>query len=476
MVSASGQLFVGQLCAVAGMALAVSACFQSRDAWQRQQRLQDLSVLVLASAWLVYLVVITALKNGASQETSAPVPWLATQDYVVHLGFQVLMVCVGYFLLLTVGVAQGWAYAMLLGQLVLGLVLLTCRPLALVDTFAQFSTANAYLVWLVSNLVTACLTVGLIVNTAWRARSTAGWLAFTTCVMGLAMCVDQLLVGDKSTRTGVVSQLAFALFLWVVWRITSVQHTTAALSSNLEADFPHSGNLAPLSDFGVPPDTAALTQAMALERRRIGQDLHDGVASQLVSVLSTLDSALPKDQRLVLALEKCLVDLKMTVDMLDASNDNILDGLGCLRYRIQHSLDKLGIRMSWRVEVCDELLAVRGAAALNALRIAQESLSNVMVHAQASAVEVVCRYVPEKKMLLLEVRDNGRGLAKRVDGQGAPTGQAGYAGIPHLGKGLANMRNRAKSVGGELTISSKLGAGTRVRLQLPLMCAPQQPV
>ena len=75
---------------------------------------------------------------------------------------------------------------------------------------------------------------------------------------------------------------------------------------------------------------------------------------------------------------------------------------------------------------------------------------------------------PEKKMLLLEVRDNGRGLAKRVDGGGAPTGQAGYAGIPHLGKGLANMRNRAKSVGGELTISSKLGAGTRVRLQVPV--------
>ena len=179
---------------------------------------------------------------------------------------------------------------------------------------------------------------------------------------------------------------------------------------------------------------------------------------------------------MALALEKCLIDLKMTVDILDASSDNVLDLLGRLRYRIQHSLDKLGIQMFWRVQVRGELAAVRGEVALHTLRIAQESLSNVMIHAHASAVEVVCRYVDDTGMLLLEIRDNGRGIGRRVDGNVERESQSDEESTLFLGKGLANMRNRAKSVGGELTISSKLGAGTRVRLQLPLMCAPQQPV
>lgn len=290
--------------------------------------------------------------------------------------------------------------------------------------------------------------------------------------MGLALCADQLFVDDKSVRTGTVSQLAFALFLWVVWRITANQSITAAPIPSTGAEFPQSGNMTLLSDFGSPPNAAAAALAtVAQERRRIGQDLHDGVASQLVTLLSTLDSALPKDQRMALALEKCLVDLKMTVDALDVSTDNILDALGRLRYRVQHSLDKLGIQMLWRVEVRDELAAVRGEAALHTLRIAQESLSNVMVHAQASAVEVVCRYLLETDMLLLEVRDNGCGIARHRSAASGPAGQAGQSGLigtAPSGKGLINMRNRAKSMGGELTISSKLGAGTRVRLQLPV--------
>ena len=292
--------------------------------------------------------------------------------------------------------------------------------------------------------------------------------------MGLALCADQLFVDDKSVRTGTVSQLAFALFLWVVWRITANQSITAAPIPSTGAEFPQSGNTTLLSDFGPPPDAAAALAAVAQERRRIGQDLHDGVASQLVTLLSTLDSALPKDQRMALALEKCLVDLKMTVDALDASTDNILDALGRLRYRVQHSLDKLGIQMLWRIEVRDELAAVRGDAALHTLRIAQESLSNVMVHAHASAVEVVCRYLAETDTLLLEVRDNGCGIARHRNtpsGAAGQTGQSGFIGTQPYGKGLINMRNRAKSMGGELTISSKLGADTRVRLQLPIQGA-----
>ncbi len=472
MISFSGQQLIGQLCALAGMSFAGCVCLQSYRTWQRQQLLQDLSVLVLAGAWLAYLVIMTGIKEVSVRSSTGQAQGFVAQVYVEHIGLQLLAVAVSGFLLLTTGIAWGWVYVMLTVQALFGLAVLSWRPWDLANTFTNFAASSAYPLWVVPNLCGATATTAVILRAAWRTRSAANWLAFSGCLMGLALCADQLLVGDKSVRTATMSQLAFALFLWVVWRITANQSRTVAPRAGALAEFPQSGNMTLLSDFGSLPNAAsAALAAVAQERRRIGQDLHDGVASQLVTLLSTLDSALPKDQRMALALEKCLVDLKMTVDALDASTDNILDALGRLRYRVQHSLDKLGIQMLWRVEVRDELAAVRGDAALHTLRIAQESLSNVMVHAQASAVEVVCRYLTETDTLLLEVRDNGCGIARHrgaASGSAGQTELSGFIGTPPSGKGLINMRNRAKSMGGQLTISSKLGAGTRVRLQLPV--------
>jgi len=239
--------------------------------------------------------------------------------------------------------------------------------------------------------------------------------------------------------------------LMVIWHLVTQRVESPETRSASMHDFQRSTGFEPLTGFGPAHDAAVV----ALERRRIAQDLHDGVGSQIVNILSSLDSHAPQQQAVALALEQCLVDLKMTVDAIDSADDNVLEALGRLRYRIQHSLDKLGIRMVWKVDICDELEAVRGVPAQQVLRIAQESLSNVMRHAHASAVEVVCRFVPETRQMVLEVRDNGAGITRGKEGRPS-------------GKGLEGMRRRAQGIGGELVISSKTGSGTRVRLVLPL--------
>ena len=468
LISIATQQLIGQLCTFIGLLLAGCVCWQSHSVWQRRQRLQDLSVLVLAGSYLIYLLVMLTVKQLSVQHAVEATPDFAFEVYVGNVGFQLLAVAIGYFLLLTAATAQRWVYLLLTIQAVFGLMVLTLA-FRLGSSFATLALFNTYVLWVVPNLCSAAITTAVVLRAAWRSRSTSGWLAFNSCLMGFALYANHLLVGDKSIRTDLVSQLAFAVVLWVVWRITSVGNVNGVHPSTLSAEFQQSANIGLLSDFGpLPATTAAAEEAVTRERRRIGQDLHDGVASQLVTLLSTLNTALPNDQRMALALEKCLVDLKMTVDTLDASSNNVLDALGCLRYRVQHSLDKLGICMSWRVEVRDELAAVRGDAAMHILRIAQESLSNVMVHARASSVEVVCRYEAESDMLLLEIRDNGRGFVQKSQGVLRPASVAGSANAQCLGKGLGNMRSRAKSAGGELTISSKLGTGTRVRLRLPI--------
>ena len=471
MVFTSVQQLAGQLCVVAGMSLASCVCWQSHKAWQRGQALQDFSVLVLAGACLAYLAVSVIVRQfGAQHAQGSATPGFAGQIYLGHICLQLLAVALGYFLLLTAGINQRWVYVMLAVQATVGVVMLTLSEL---DTGTNLATSSTFLWWMLPNLCGAGVVTAVILRAALRMRSTAGWLAFVGCLTGLSLLAEQLLISGQHFPLGTTSQLTYALVLWVTWRASRTENSSDAQRAHSTAEFPRTTTMALLSEFEPLPDAAAASAvAVTRERRRIGQDLHDGVASQLVTLLSTLDSALPNDQRMALALEKCLIDLKMTVDILDASNDNVLDLLGRLRYRIQHSLDKLGIQMFWRVQVRDELAAVRGEVALHTLRIAQESLSNVMVHAHASAVEVVCRYVCETGMLLLEIRDNGKGIGRRSDGGLERHGQSDGAAARPLGKGLINMRNRAKSVGGKLTISSKLGAGTRVRLQLPLACTP----
>ncbi|MGH8877250.1 MAG: sensor histidine kinase, partial [Stackebrandtia sp.] len=87
---------------------------------------------------------------------------------------------------------------------------------------------------------------------------------------------------------------------------------------------------------------------------------------------------------------------------------------------------------------------------LAAYRIIQEALTNSRRHAPGAAVDVAITYTPRE--LLVVVRDNG---------PGPPSGG------PNDGHGLSGMRERAASVGGEVSIKAADGGGFRVETRLP---------
>ncbi len=234
-----------------------------------------------------------------------------------------------------------------------------------------------------------------------------------------------------------------------------------------EAASHNSSGFASLSAFDMSTSFSSISQeqlqdsmlgAVAGERKRIAQDIHDGVGSQLVGLIASLDANSPVHRRVMLGLESCLLDLKTTVDNVDAddSDTNIFDALGRLRYRFQPSLARAGIRMQWKVDVAGPLISVRPAQLVHVVRIAQETLANVLVHSEAKNVRLTCRYEPQPvPRMLLEILDDGKGMAKR------PVGDI-------MGKGLTGIRERARSIGALLQISTNPGVGTRVRLYLPL--------
>ncbi|WP_454900575.1 sensor histidine kinase [Variovorax boronicumulans] len=204
-------------------------------------------------------------------------------------------------------------------------------------------------------------------------------------------------------------------------------------------------------------------QAVLAERRRIASDLHDGVGSRLVALMASYDPRSADARELSMALQACLLELQLTVDSLDDQADtSIGERLGHLRYRLQPAFDRLGITLVWNVQ--DVVLAppLSPEAAMQLCRIAQEALSNVLRHSQATRVEV--RFGPRERShgLVLEVLDDGRGLD-------AAAGEAG-------GKGLRSMRERADALHGELAVMDAAPHGLRIRLVMPGEVLPQSAV
>lgn len=382
--------------------------------------------------WLTHFLVSIGLGFKAGGPNAA---------YVALLGVQFLILSAACFLLTTVRMASSGIYWILGVQ-------------ALAGATAMYYNGNAGgagvpVSWMVMTLLSAMLLTVAMAASVYLPRSAPGWLALAGSMLALGICIRQVTLADTTDDRAILFRHFYVLLPLVVWQWVMRR---GRLSARNPGDSPWAGN---------SHKTAATASAVLHERQRIARDLHDGVASQIVSILSSLDHRTPEQQALELALEQCLLDIKLTVDGIEGADQNILEALGSLRHRVQRPLDKLGIQLIWDVEMCSALENVRGEEARQVLRIAQECLSNVMRHAKASRVIVSCRYAADMGCMEFEVRDNGVGIAHNM----APEA---------IGKGLENMRQRARLMGGELTIASKFGGGTSVQLTLPLdpeLCA-----
>ncbi len=198
------------------------------------------------------------------------------------------------------------------------------------------------------------------------------------------------------------------------------------------------------------------------ERNRVAREIHDTLAQDLVSVSLQLQlvSQLVKTDHLPQAtlqleetrslVKKGLESARQSIWNLRANTagDDLPARLQAAvkRYAQRHTAPELKIGGAFRklpVNLEDEVM-----------RIAEESLSNIDRHAAAERVTVELRY--DRDTLLLAVRDDGRGFAhddaRELEGH----------------YGLRGMRERAAILHAEMTIISKQGEGTCVRLIVPL--------
>ena len=204
-----------------------------------------------------------------------------------------------------------------------------------------------------------------------------------------------------------------------------------------------------------------ISAELQAERQRIARDLHDGLGFQLVTALSLARDTTEMAADVRLALELAVVELHSVVYSAQSNNVPIVEAMANLRYRLQPILDRQGLQLIWQVDedIPEDVLV--GPAARHFIQLLQEALSNVLQHAHATRLAVKLSCPPPGSVLLLEVVDNGRGLAS-PPGKSEPT---------YMGRGLASMKQRAEHIGAALKLIEQQEGGTRVSLAVPLPCA-----
>jgi two-component system sensor histidine kinase UhpB len=199
---------------------------------------------------------------------------------------------------------------------------------------------------------------------------------------------------------------------------------------------------------------SAALRAQEEERARVARDLHDEVNQSLTGLLLRLEAlreAAPGELEPELADTKALANQAMSelLSLARQLRPTALDDLG-LAAAIGGQVDQVrrsGIEAGLHQD--GDVSGLGDDVQLVFYRVAQEALSNAGRHSGAGRIEVSLRR--EGEGAELEVADDGRGFAFEESERGL---------------GIAGMRERALLIGADLTIESRPGQGTTVRLSV----------
>jgi PAS domain S-box-containing protein len=207
--------------------------------------------------------------------------------------------------------------------------------------------------------------------------------------------------------------------------------------------------------------SAHIQSAREEERGHIAREIHDElgqILSKLKLDLSWLKKRLTKGQETLVDKTEQMSDLvDTTIKAVQRISSELRPGV----------LDYLGLAaaIEWQSKEFKERTGIECAVAISAgigtpdqnistavFRIFQETLTNIIRHANATRVEVSLK--KEDNVLILVVKDNGIGISEEKVSN-------------HASFGLMGMRERARFLGGKVTVNGVTGEGTTVSVLIP---------
>jgi signal transduction histidine kinase len=204
-------------------------------------------------------------------------------------------------------------------------------------------------------------------------------------------------------------------------------------------------------------------RAVLTERTRLAQELHDTLEQTMTGIALQLDVVATRFERnpesashhLKVArslMKQSQVDLRRSVWGLRSRADEEFNLTNALITSGRQITDDTGMGME--VETAGEAYPLPEIVEESLLRIGQEAITNAVKHSGASLVKLELRFSPQE--VALEIRDNGKGF------------DPGACAGPKDGHfGLLGIRERTERLGGQVSITSALGTGASVRVDIP---------
>ncbi len=209
------------------------------------------------------------------------------------------------------------------------------------------------------------------------------------------------------------------------------------------------------------------------ERKRVSQELHDGVGQALTAIGFRLKDICMQLEGGVVQ-EEALRNLKAVIPLAEDAVEEVRRIAMGLRPTM---LDDLGLlpTINWfcreyqhiypiyvKKRVCVDEGDIPGDLKTDIYRIVQEALNNVAKHSRADFVSIVLERDGDGLKLVIE--DNGMGFDTHMDGVPACPKEGGL--------GIRSMKERVEISGGSFSIESSRGAGTRITASWPHGCTP----
>ena len=226
--------------------------------------------------------------------------------------------------------------------------------------------------------------------------------------------------------------------------------------------------------------SAAIIRAQEDERLRVSREIHDGPAQDVAnlllesSIIERLIDVDPDEAKMSIKelrkhLKGCLTDIRQIIfDMRPMSLDDLglVAAIGAVARKFRDR-DMLNVRFS----VDGEEVQLPDHVKTGLFRIVQESLNNVLHHSGVKEANLRMLYTDAAVSILVEDKGQGFDVDEfEMENQNATEDK-------HFG--ILGMRERATIIGAELSVTSRIGEGTRVHIRYPLkvehpICAEEE--
>ncbi len=222
----------------------------------------------------------------------------------------------------------------------------------------------------------------------------------------------------------------------------------------------------PGGGLGSSSDIVRVIEAQENERQRLARQIHDGPAQSLTNLILQADicerlfDVDPAQARVELGNLKNAVNatFQKIRDFILTLRPMMLDDLGLvptLKQYVQDFEEKS--KLSTNFAVMGHETRLPSYSEVTVFRMIQELLTNVQKHAHATYVQVSLDF--QDSMVVAIVED---------DGSGFDVNEVLSNTQPRRGLGLSTIQERTEMLGGTVQIESRIGRGTRVRIEIPV--------